>query len=467
MKQINPRSLQYYGYVVVMALSIFIFFTASCKKDDDDPKKPVITTIGDGDAHIGDTLTITGEHFNDNAEETSVKFGSGSAIILGGTTTTIVVIVPQLDPGTVKVVVKVGTLSSDGTDFTILAPDEPGDETKEIEITDFSPKTIKYDSVLTITGKYFTSDVQVFVNGKEQTKDKTVSSDSTTITVKMASKTYSGEVKLIRGDEEKVFEDELTYELTYGAITKYSDLQGQGIVVDENNTVYLVHRDGLLRLNSNGEVADTLESCDSKPEMSGLFFDKSGDLYIAELYGVIMKKSKDSDDIDTLFNANSAGIQSFNHVDGDNNGNLYFSTVIDKKLVRYNIENKNIEELTSTTNQTRGIVLVGDTLFATTTYEVLKMHVDDDAPTYIIEKADGYGLKGMCLHPSGDIFIAGGTSSSGSKYSAFIIKDGNTNTMEEFIPEEKLNVDTIYDVIADNNGDLLLCGSDLLKVTIY
>jgi hypothetical protein len=463
MKQINPRSLQYYGYVVVMALSIFIFFTASCKKDDDDPKKPVITTIGDGDAHIGDTLTITGEHFNDNAEETSVKFGSGSAIILGGTTTTIVVIVPQLDPGTVKVVVKVGTLSSDGTDFTILAPDEPGDETKKIEITGFSPKTIKYNSVLTITGKHFTSDVKVFVNGKEQTKDKTVSSDSTTITVKMASKTYSGEVKLVRGDEEKVFEDKLTYELTYGAITKYSDLQGLGVAVDKNGIVYLSHNEGLVRLNSSGDISDTLDACDVNPEPRGLFFDDEDNLYIAELYGAILKKANNSNELDTIYDSNPTGRIYFNNIDGDNNGNLYFSTLT-KLFGKYNIKNKTTDTLTTTTNYTYGIVLVGDTLFATTKYEVLKMHVNDDTPTFIMEEAEGYNLSssGMCLHPSGNIFIGGGAENN-----VFIINDGNTNTVEEFIPKEELNVNSISDVTIDNNGDLLLCGSNLLKVTIY
>jgi hypothetical protein len=46
----------------------------SCKKDNYDPKKPVISSVGEGKGYAGDTITITGEHFNDNAEETSVKF---------------------------------------------------------------------------------------------------------------------------------------------------------------------------------------------------------------------------------------------------------------------------------------------------------------------------------------------------------------------------------------------------------
>jgi hypothetical protein len=52
MKQINPGSRQYYSYAVVMALSMFIVLATSCKKYNDDPKKPVISSVGEGKGYV-------------------------------------------------------------------------------------------------------------------------------------------------------------------------------------------------------------------------------------------------------------------------------------------------------------------------------------------------------------------------------------------------------------------------------
>ena len=39
-------------------------------------------------------------------------------------------------------------------------------------------------------------------------------------------------------------------------------------------------------------------------------------------------------------------------------------------------------------------------------------------------------------------------------------------TLEEFVPENDLDIGTIYNITTDANGDLLLCATNVLKVTL-
>lgn len=443
MKKINPRSHWYYGYSVVIALIVFIFVAISCKKNDDDPKKPVISSVSEGKGYAGDTVVISGEYFNQGAENTSVTFGTATAVVLSGTSTTITVKVPSLLPGTVGVTAKVGELASNTVDFTIQEEENP---VLPIEFNSFEPKSGKYGTEITLYGANFTSDVEVYVNDKLQTPI-TVNNDSTEIKFNLTSQTYSGKVRIKHGTEEIENDTLLEYGLTYTK-SDFSDFGGVDIEILDDGSYCLSYNMGLIQVNNKGSITDTLIKFDFSSDPSSLFLAKDGTLYIGDFKGKILYMEKGSKTIDTLIK-DDANLPLVAGITGDNNGALFATTRSSHTIVKVDIASKTTEILANTTDDgITGIVLDNDSIFATTFSGMIRVHKNGGVYEYIVPKNSGYKFSdlGLCKHPSGDFFI----TSSDAVYGGFY----RVNTKHEVIKEmDDLSYQGLW---LDKNGDLYL-----------
>ena len=129
------------------AFLLFVLITyISCKKTNSDvnqrPVNITITSIKPLSAKPGDTVIITGTHFNLNPALDTVKFNGIPAQVLKAKEDTLFVIVPK---GNTAGVVTVNGISAPGPVFTIL----------QIQITGVIPDFGKHGDTIIITGRIF------------------------------------------------------------------------------------------------------------------------------------------------------------------------------------------------------------------------------------------------------------------------------------------------------------------------
>ncbi len=405
-------SKKLYGKKSLIAASVFvtglIFLSASCKDDPPKPNpennSPVISSISPASGQPGDTISIDGKNFNDGASNTKVVFNSTPATIISGTVATIEVVVPAMDAGAVDVVAIVDGGSSAAKSFSVLKP---------IEIDDFTPKTGKYGDEITITGQNFTENIEVYINGKQQTDITLVNSEK--ITIRLEKQTGSGKVTLKNtvNNREKTYADELAYEFGY-TVQEYSKYGGVDIQVLDDGSCYVTYSSGLLKLDPSGEITDTIIAPNSGTVAArGLFMAKDGTLFITDRAGKILKLEKGAKTINTLI-SNDINLPFFTlRVTGDNLGYLYVTTLTNYSIVKVDIATKSTKIICNTTDdKTIGITLVGDSLYVTTANGLFKVHKDGGKPEYILTEEDGYSFASSDIgyHPSGNLFIANATT---------------------------------------------------------
>lgn len=133
---------------------------------------PHITSLNPASGQIGSSVSITGTNFSPTASNNTVTFNGTAATVTSASATTLVVTVPA-GATTGPVVVKVGSLSSNGVSYTVN-PTPP-------QVTSINPSSGPYDTRVTITGYNFSnvvSENQVTFNGTNATL---VSANTTTI----------------------------------------------------------------------------------------------------------------------------------------------------------------------------------------------------------------------------------------------------------------------------------------------
>lgn len=110
-------------FVLALPLSV-----TGCSGDDDDgggPDAPSITTISPASGIVSTVVTITGENFGDEQNESVVQVGSASlyaGITSWSDTEIVAVIPPEAYPGPRDIVVVVPDLGSNAVPFTVILP---------------------------------------------------------------------------------------------------------------------------------------------------------------------------------------------------------------------------------------------------------------------------------------------------------------------------------------------------------
>ena len=454
--QLKSKTMKKSWVIFYAFIATLSFFTLSCNDDDNnnDTNKPELASILPVEAHVGETVTLNGKNFNDGATDTKVSIGGTACKVAGGTETTISVEVPELEAGTYDVTATVSGETTKSVKFTVLET-----QVDPMKFTGFTPSEGKFQDVITISGENFDKNVKVKINNVMQTDITYV--NSMTIKVNLAKQTGSGKVVLMREGESDVESDAvLKYTFTYPRVETVSKLQGNGIASTKDGTIYLIYNDGLISMDNSGTILDTLMDFNVATRPKGLFVDAGGQLFIMQSRGMIFSLNA-ANEIDTLFN-NKDILSKAGAVTGDNKGNLYISSRSNNSIVKFNIKSKMLSTVAENLpHSVSSLVLVGDTLFGTTEYQVFKLKVTDNAITDIIAEGDpdNIGPAHMCYHPSGEIFISG-------KVSMNLFHFKNRNELVEIKSAAELNNSNIYSIAVDKDGNILLGGSNLQRVFV-
>ena len=455
--QLKSKTMKKNWVIFYAFIATLSFFTLSCNDDDNnnDTNKPELASILPAEAHVGETVTLNGKNFNDGATDTKVSIGGTACKVAGGTETTISVEVPELEAGTYDVTAIVSGETTKSVKLKVLEA-----QVDPMKFTGFSPSEGKYQDIITISGENFDKNVKVKINNVMQTDITYV--NSTTIKVNLAKQTGSGKVVLMReGESDVESEAMLKYTFTYPRVETVSKLQGEYIAASKDGIIYMRYKSGLVSLDHNGTILDTLIDFNYGTRPEGLFIDASGQLYITQAYGMIFSLNA-KNGIDTLFNDKNI-LTEAGALTGDNKGNLYVSTRTNNSIVKFNIKSKTVSTVVENlSHSVNTLVLMGDTLFGTgTTHRVFKMHVKDDALTYIIKKGDtqDIGPVNICYHPSGEYYIAGNNTMN-----LYHLK--NRNELVEIKSAAELNNSNIYSIAVDKDGNILLGGSNLQRVFV-
>ena len=143
---------------LALAATLLAVFT-SCKgeeeldpqnpQDPQGPQAPELVSITPDTGIAGLSATISGKHFSATKEENKVLFGEAEATVAAATDTTLVVLVPENEPGEVKVAVTVGELTSNTLKFTYEVP------VVEAKVTAIEPTHASVGDKVTLKGEGF------------------------------------------------------------------------------------------------------------------------------------------------------------------------------------------------------------------------------------------------------------------------------------------------------------------------
>ncbi len=442
---------KFYGLAAILISGALLL--NSCKDDDkEEQKKPLITSVAPSEAYVGETVSISGENFMAEGKATKVNFGTTEVTPTENTISFISVKVPELEPGSVNVSVSCGEQVSATTTFKVLEK-----TVMPMEFSDFSPKTGKFQTEITISGKNFDDNVNVYINGKEQT-EKTVNAEGTEIKVKLAKQTGNGKVTLKRqGEDDKEHADELEYTFGY-KVSDFFNKKIYGMAFSKDGKVYASTSDKVVvELDKQGNIKETLLEYEYGFER--LFMDDIGELYVASHYAFVLEYNPETKKVDTI--AKDDNTYSPFDITGDNNGFLFLTTSGKQKVVKIDIENKATEVITTTNEDVTGICLKGDSLFVLTDNGFFSLNKNNGGKRNILTKADGYKFNdaGICLYPTGDMFITG--FRDGNLY-----KMGANYKIKEVLSASQLNVGDTRNIVQDNGGNLYVLGAKVLKISI-
>lgn len=437
--------------------------SSNCKSDDPEViNEPSITSIVSASGYEGDAVTINGENFNADAASTTVTFGSEAATITGGTTTTIETTVPEnLTPGTtVSVSVIVGDFDALEIDFNVL---DPMDLVDDMEFSDFDPKVGEIGTEISLTGSNLLGTIEVYINGTLQTTvNIDLDSDGDEITFDIQEKTFSGEVMLKRADEEITHSDLFTREniVFEESVDFNTTMGGTDLVVLDDGSYYLCHRNGLVKIGADHIPTDTLIDFETTQKPLGIFLADDGTLYMADNKGGVLYLEPNSTTVKTLV-TDDDNIPVFGIVNivGDNNGHLYATGDITNKILKFDLSQTVVKSeviVNTVDDPTISLVLVGDSLFVGTDNGVFKIHKDskDATPEYVVPKSAGYYFSNsdICLHPySGDIIAVDGTTEGG--FYKISLSDYSVVSLFDDTPQG-LTVDTYGDLYSTDGTSI-------------
>ena len=171
--------------VFVLAASLAL---TSCSDDEnpDASNAPIISNFSPSSALPGETVTVSGEHFNASPSGNAVKFNGEAGVVTQATTTQLQVTVPaSATTGKISVIVNGKTVVS-ANDFTVL----------QTTITGFSPTSGLVGTVITINGNNFSTvagDNVVKINGVQAAVS---AATATQLTAVVPAETTTGKISI-------------------------------------------------------------------------------------------------------------------------------------------------------------------------------------------------------------------------------------------------------------------------------
>ena len=182
-----------------MAATLLAVFT-SCKgeeeldpqnpQDPQGPQAPELVSITPDTGIAGLSATISGKHFSATKEENKVLFGEAEATVAAATDTTLVVLVPENEPGEVKVAVIVGELTSNTLKFIYEVP------VVEAKVTAIEPTHASVGDKVTLKGEGFGESKEEYMVLFDETEAVIESVNDTEIVV-VVPDTEDGEANVI------------------------------------------------------------------------------------------------------------------------------------------------------------------------------------------------------------------------------------------------------------------------------
>lgn len=184
---------------LALAATLLAVFT-SCKgeeeldpqnpQDPQGPQAPELVSITPDTGIAGLSATISGKHFSATKEENKVLFGEAEATVAAATDTTLVVLVPENEPGEVKVAVIVGELTSNTLKFIYEVP------VVEAKVTAIEPTHASVGDKVTLKGEGFGESKEGYMVLFDETEAVIESVNDTEIVV-VVPDTEDGEANVI------------------------------------------------------------------------------------------------------------------------------------------------------------------------------------------------------------------------------------------------------------------------------
>lgn len=184
---------------LALAATLLAVFT-SCKgeeeldpqnpQDPQGPQAPELVSITPDTGIAGLSATISGKYFSATKEENKVLFGEAEATVAAATDTTLVVLVPENEPGEVKVAVIVGELTSNTLKFIYEVP------VVEAKVTAIEPTHASVGDKVTLKGEGFGESKEGYMVLFDETEAVIESVNDTEIVV-VVPDTEDGEANVI------------------------------------------------------------------------------------------------------------------------------------------------------------------------------------------------------------------------------------------------------------------------------
>ncbi len=443
-----------------LVLAAGLFLLQGCKPEDKpDPtdEVPEITSVAPLQGMPGATVTIKGKNFKDGTTGVVVNFKTYPATVTSSSTGTIVCTVPEMPAGDAAIVVGIdGTSSGAYTGFKVVEATNPA------TVTGFSPDNGSVGDEVVINGSGFGDDqsiVTVTINNMAQ---EIRSMTDSTITIKLAPKTFSGEVVVTKSGVKYPAPNGYHYVETY-AVKDLANFDVEGIAVDKDGNIYRVYAGEIFKLDTDGQVIKTVLSKTAKVEPFGLFYADNDTLYIADVWGRILYLVPGEDVVDTLvhrFEDVNIKVDYVRYITGDNQGNLYISSYsFGYGVTKYDLSQKKSEVIfTEPNSEAVGTLAYHDgRIYCTTVYGVSTIKTDGTGYNRLVKDFSALlHRSGIVYYAPLDIFYLAGEENNN------IYKMGYDGSLTEAF---KTNLITTA-MSLDNNGDLLFQGSAKLKKII-
>ncbi len=409
----RKNNSSFLALLFVVTISMLSF--TQCKKKDKKPEPPTFGEITPAQAKVGETITISGTNFNTIAANNTVTFASNDdetkATITKATTTDLEVTVPDMTHGTVKITITANEQTTAPVSFKIVA---------QPEITSFTGNNGSMGDEVVITGKNFmapgTVNPIVTINGKNQ---EVTSASDTEIKIKLAAKTFSGDM-VIKNPDEMVSESKTyTYKSKYTFnSTPFITGHVDWITYTPEGDFYAVTGDRyyVKKFDKNAQELATymeqgeLESPEYAPEY--LWLADDGTLYLTEYFGRIFKMDTKTETAFSLFVNNTDPLalkDQMKQISGDNNGTLYFGSGTNMQILKVDAKGA-ISEVYKDTKAIFSLQYLNDKIYCTTSDEVFSVDTSGNSyKEYVNSNANGgagFNSTSLCMCSEEDMYVA-------------------------------------------------------------
>lgn len=326
------------AYLIAAAIATTTLVFNSC--EDEPAASPEVTTTTLESASLGDTVSLTGTNLPTDTAQVHITVGGIAATINNITATRITFTVPRsLNVGNAEVVVTINDK------VQLLEKNMLPIINKNFTVRELSKNTGKMGEDITINGTFLhTSDLEVYINGVKQNKKN---QDSSSITIELVAKTFSGAV-VVQGKSKSVTASkELEYEETYSikeiALTGITKTIGNLDII--NDKFYFGTSSGIFITGNDFVATDTL----LKGEIvDDLLLRKNGDILIS-MQGNYMLRIKKDNTIDSVIQhpqiCRSYLLENSSEV-------VYFASWQEGKIKRFSEYSETLEEIISITRIT-------------------------------------------------------------------------------------------------------------------